>query len=142
MPRTAGGALSYRIMRDRNIGEGFRGYMKSNQSLVPDICTIDQDKAYDYKKNSLRKSVAPAIDKQKARDLLLYKQTEQMNNILLENTREQRMKEQKRMKALRAMGTNKHSLFSPLSQHFLGLTSTEPSKEVHFENQGPHTYRY
>ena len=98
------------------------------------MCTIDQDKAYNYKKNSLRKSCAPQIDKQKARDLMLYKQTEQMNNILLENTREQRMKEQKRMTALRAMGTNRYSLLTPLTQQFLGLTSTEPSKEVHFEN--------
>jgi len=82
------------------------------------------------------------MEKIRPRDLLLYKQTDALENILLDNTRDERQKEVDRMKTLRLMNAGTRGsrsnggTFSPmshslnvLSQHLSGRELREVTQE-------------
>ena len=77
---------------------------------VQTLSCCDDDQAWAASRNRTngrKKSLTlGSIDNQRPRDLLMYKQTDLLKNIELENSKEARMKMVNRMKDLRKMGTS------------------------------------
>ena len=79
MKRSGYGQIIFDKMPIREIGEGFRGYIgcknKSNNTTGGILQPEHIKSSFD-------------LTKLKSRDLLLYKQTDLLSNIMLENTKE------------------------------------------------------
>lgn len=118
--------MRFQQQKDRAIGEGFGGYLRSKKDIGRTATTVDfsnLEKHAELKFNTSRNSQqVPALDKQTPRDMALYNQTDFMYNIYLENTKEKRAQEWDRIKTLRSMGSAKKKLVTPLSEDLLGLS--------------------
>ena len=95
MRRLDNGVVKFQKQQLRKIGEGFGGYYnQSQQKSNFTISSCDEDSklaAQMSKINARKRSVALAsIDHSKPRDLLLYRQTDMLKNIELENSKEKR----------------------------------------------------
>lgn len=109
MRRLDNGMVKFQKQPQRRIGEGFGGYYNQtqrNSNLTISSCDEDNMMAAQMGKiNARKRSVALAsIDHSRPRDLLLYRQTDMLKNIELENSKEQRAMQLERMKELRMRG--------------------------------------
>ena len=113
--------VKFKRQPPRRVGEGFGGYLKPRHEIM-DLSVCNDKLAEEAKlfKTNAAKNLKMGMDLRRtlSRDLRMYRQTEFLKNIELENSREARVKELDRMKRLRRMG-NSYSSYSTTLQSIL-----------------------
>ena len=88
-----GGTITMDRQLKRQIGEGHGGYIPRSNSNMS-LSVINDDNAIDYKTKKINKLKGMTeIRKFRPRDLAMYTQTDSLQNVILDNTKEKRMKD-------------------------------------------------